>query len=360
MNDRLKPAKTVAPPYVFPTLLILVTLAFLALIGGFYKAIVWAFVFALLSTPLYEWLRTRFGQRDMLAAAATTLVVVILVLVPAVGFGMVLAGQASGLVQGIQDGAIDPASAVRWLMDLVPRAERAMEGAGIDVGNLSTRISEGVASGGEYLAAQALTLGQGALRTSLTLALTIYLLFFFLYDGRRIMNFIHEALPIEGPGERYLMQEIGGVTQATVKGIIVIGLVQGAIGGVAFALLGINNALLWGVAIAIASILPVVGTAIIWVPAAIVLFAGGTWVKGLLMLMTGVFLIGMIDNLLRPRVVGRDTQMPDYVVLLATLGGLGTFGLTGLVLGPLIAGLFFACWRMYRPKLSGNSDVPHV
>ena len=359
MNERLPPAKTEAPPFVFPVLLMLVTIAFLTLIGGFYKAIVWAFVFALLATPLYEGLRARLGRRDMVAAAATTLAVVLVVLVPAIGFGLVIAAQASSLVEGIQGGEIDPATPIRWLTDLAPRAERAMEAAGIDVGSLSTRISEAIASGGEFLASQALTLGQGALKTSLTLALTIYLLFFFLYDGRRIMNFIHEALPIKGPGERYLIQEIGGVTQATVKGIIVIGLVQGAIGGIAFAALGVSNALLWGVAIAIASIIPVIGTAIVWVPAAIVLFAGGAPVKGVLMMLTGVLLIGMVDNLLRPRVVGRDTQMPDYVVLLATLGGLGAFGLTGLVLGPLIAGLFFACWRMYRPKLRlGDSDVP--
>jgi predicted PurR-regulated permease PerM len=148
------------------------------------------------------------------------------------------------------------------------------------------------------------------------------------------------------------MREICDVTQATVKGIIIIGIAQGTIGGVAFALLGVPNALLWGCAIAVSTILPVVGTAIVWGPVALWFFADGALLKGVLMLIIGVGLIGLVDNLLRPRVVGRDTRMPDYIVLLSTLGGLGAFGLTGLVLGPVIAGVFLASWRMYRPEVS--------
>lgn len=353
--------RTEAPPYVLPVLLILVTAAFVALILDFYKAIVWAFVFALMSYPFYEWCRGKLGGRAMTAAALTTMLVVLVVMLPAIGFGTVLASQASGLVQGIQDGDIDPARPLRWLLDLVPRLERSMGAAGVDVGDLSSRLSETVASGGEFLASKALVLGQGALVTSLMFALTVYLLFFFLCDGRRILHFIQEALPIQGPGERYLLQEIGGVTRATFKGIIVIGIAQGTVGGIAFAVLGISNAVLWGVAIAVATILPVVGTAIVWLPAAIVLFAGGFWIRGVLMLVTGVLLIGLIDNLLRPRIVGRETRMPDYVVLLSTLGGLAAFGLAGLVLGPVIAGVFLASWRMYRPQVSLDaSNEPYA
>lgn len=350
---------TDAPPYVLPILLVLVTGAFVALILAFYKSIVWAFVFALLAFPMYEALRARLGGRALIAAGLTTLFVVLVVVLPAIGFGVVLAEQASDVVNGIQEGEIDPAQPLRWFVDLVPRLERSMAAAGMDVGNLSSRLSEAVASGGQFLASKAVVLGQGALKTSLMLALTVYLLFFFLCDGRRILHFIQEALPIQGPGERYLLQEIGSVTRATFKGIIVIGIAQGTVGGVAFAVLGISNAVLWGVAIAIATIVPVVGTAVVWLPAAIVLFAGGSWVKGVAMLITGVLLIGLIDNLLRPRIVGRETRMPDYIVLLATLGGLTAFGLTGVVLGPVIAGIFLASWRMYRPQVDlQESDEP--
>jgi predicted PurR-regulated permease PerM len=355
MSARPSEVRTEAPRYALPILLVLVTIAFFALILGFYKAIVWAFVFALLSRPVYVAVRRRLGGRDMAAAGLTTLLVVLVVLIPAVAFGLVLANQAADVAQGIQDGDIDPAAPVQFVTGLTPRLEDTLEAIGLDLGNLTSRASEAFASGGQFLASQALEIGQGALKTTLLLALTIYLLFFFLLDGRRILHFIYEAFPIQGPGERYLFKEIGRVTQATVKGILVIGLVQGTMGGITFALLGIPNAVLWGVAMAISTILPVVGTAIVWLPAAIVLFAGGFWVKGVLMLIAGTVFIGLVDNLLRPRVVGRDTKIPDYIVLLATLGGLGAFGLTGLVLGPVIAGIFLACWRMYRPELLESS-----
>lgn len=351
MSTSPPPEKVEAPRYVLPVVLLLVTLAFILLILDFYKAIVWAFVFALLSYPLYERLLDGIGRRG-LAAGLTTVVVVLLVVLPAVGFGTILAGQASDVVQGIQDGEIDPAAPLRWMTDQVPRLSRWLESVGINVGDVESQLSGSIATGGEFVASQAVVLGQGALRTSLLLALTAYLLFFFLYDARRILHFVHQALPIQGPGERFLLQEVGSVTRATVKGIIIIGLVQGTLGGIVFAVLGISNAVLWGVAMAIATILPVVGTAIVWVPAAIVLFAAGSTVKGVLMIVAGVVLIGLADNLLRPRVVGRDTRMPDYIVLLATLGGLGAFGLTGLVLGPVIAGIFLASWRMFRPQVT--------
>ena len=351
MNAPDPPETVEAPPYVLPAVLVLVTLAFILLILDFYKAIVWAFVFALLSYPLYARLRGRVGGRGA-AAGLTTVVVVLLVVLPAIGFGTILAGQATEVVQGIQDGDIDPAGPLRWITEQLPRLSRWLESVGVKVGDLESQLSGSIASGGEVVASQVVVLGQGALRTSLLLVLTAYLLFFFLYDARRILHFIQQALPIHGPGERYLLQEIGSVTRATVKGIIVIGVVQGALGGIVFASLGIPNAVLWGVAMAISTLIPVVGTALVWVPAAIVLFAAGSVLKGVLMIVAGVVLIGLADNLLRPRVVGRETRMPDYIVLLATLGGLGAFGLTGLVLGPVIAGIFLASWRMFRPQVT--------
>jgi predicted PurR-regulated permease PerM len=344
--------ETQVPPYFFPVLLALVSFAFFALIADFYKAITWAFVFALLATPLCDRIVERFRLPRAFAAGLTTAAVILVVVIPAVAFGWVIAGQASGLVDGIQAGEIDPAAPIRWLVEIVPRFEAAADRFGLDIDNLSERISEGFIAGGEFMASKALLIGQGALKTGLLLVLAVYLLFFFLYDGRRIMNFIYEAFPVEGSGESYLFQEIGKTTQATVKGILVIGIAQGTVGGIAFALLGFSNALLWGVAMAISTIIPAVGTAIVWVPAAIVLFAAGELTKGVLMLIVGALVIGTIDNLLRPRIVGAGTRMPDYVVLLATLGGIGAFGITGIVLGPVIAAMFLSCWRLYRPQVS--------
>ncbi|HEX5789123.1 MAG TPA: AI-2E family transporter, partial [Woeseiaceae bacterium] len=195
MNAPDPPETVEAPPYVLPAVLILVTLAFILLILDFYKAIVWAFVFALLAYPLYTRLRGRAGGRGA-AAGLTTVVVVLLVLLPAIGFGTILARQATDVVQGIQDGEIDPAAPVRWITEQVPRLSRWLESVGVKVGDIESQLSGSISSGGELVASQVFVLGQGALRTSLLLALTAYLLFFFLYDARRILRFIQQALPI--------------------------------------------------------------------------------------------------------------------------------------------------------------------
>ncbi len=142
------------------------------------------------------------------------------------------------------------------------------------------------------------------------------------------------------------------MSRATIKGTLVVGLVQGAIGGIAFAVLGISAPVLWGVVMALLSILPAVGTALVWLPAAIFLIVNGQIVGGVALILIGVFVIGLIDNLLRPILVGRDTRMPDYLILLSTLGGLAAFGLAGIIIGPIIAAFFLSVWHMAEKEFS--------
>jgi predicted PurR-regulated permease PerM len=139
--------------------------------------------------------------------------------------------------------------------------------------------------------------------------------------------------------------------------VFVIAIVQGTIGGITFAMLGLRGAALLGVAMAAASIVPVIGTSLIWLPVAIVLFATGAWVKAILLLVMGFVVIGLIDNLLRPLLVGNDTRLPDYVVLLSTLGGLGLFGLSGFIVGPMIAAMCLATWTLYARENSPRGSA---
>ena len=157
-------------------------------------------------------------------------------------------------------------------------------------------------------------------------------------------------LPLGDARERALFSRFAQVVRATVKGTFIIGSVQGLIGGVTFAFLGIEGAVLWGVLMALLSLLPAIGAALVWVPAAIMLFVREEFINGGILVFVGVFVIGLSDNLLRPLLVGRDTRMPDYLILLATLGGLGSFGMSGLVIGPLIAALFITCLLYTSPS----------
>ena len=182
----------------------------------------------------------------------------------------------------------------------------------------------------------------------------LYVLFFLFRDGRAIARNIRAAMPFGADYNQALLDKFTAVVRATVKGNIVIAVIQGTIGGVAFWLLGIKGALLWGVLMTFLSLLPAVGSALVWVPTAgYLLLAGSPW-KALVLVVVGVLVIGLVDNLLRPQLVGKDTRLPDYVVLVSTIGGLSLFGINGFIIGPLIAALFLVVWELFRDEQEGH------
>jgi predicted PurR-regulated permease PerM len=196
------------------------------------------------------------------------------------------------------------------------------------------------------MASQALEIGQNTLRVTVFFFLMLYLLFFFLRDGKLLLEGLIRALPFGVERERHLFDRFAEVSRATIKGTLVVGIVQGTLGGIGFAVLGIGAPVLWGVVMALLSILPAAGPAFVWLPAAIILIAGGEVIPGIILIIVGSLVIGLVDNLLRPLLVGRDTRMPDYLILLSTLGGLTGFGLAGIVIGPIIAAFFLSVWKM--------------
>jgi len=175
----------------------------------------------------------------------------------------------------------------------------------------------------------------------------VYVLYFFLRDGEVLLDTLVHALPLGDDRERELFAKFAEVSRATVKGTLVIGLVQGTLGGMIFGLLGVQGAVFWGSVMVIMSLLPVVGASLVWLPAALIMAANGDYTKAGILIVFGVVVIGLVDNLLRPILVGRDTRMPDYLVLLSTLGGLTVFGASGFVIGPVIAALFLTVWVMF-------------
>ncbi len=174
----------------------------------------------------------------------------------------------------------------------------------------------------------------------------LYLLFFLLKDGPYLVLLILESLPLSSYVKQHLFAKFAAVARATVKGTVAVALAQGALGGFAFWIAGLDGSILWGALMAFLSLIPAVGSAIIWVPAAIYLFATGQLWQGAFIVGFFVIVIGLVDNILRPLLVGKDTRMPDYLILIATLGGMEIYGINGFVIGPLIAALFIACWNL--------------
>ena len=199
----------------------------------------------------------------------------------------------------------------------------------------------------QYVATQALNIAQNTFDFIVSLFIMLYLLFFLLRDGEALARRIRNAIPLRADQQRNLAERFSTVIRATVKGNLVVALVQGALGALIFWLLGVGAPVLWGTLMAPLSLLPAVGAAVVWLPVAIYFLATGEVAKGVVLIAFGVLVIGLVDNILRPILVGKDTRMPDYVVLISTLGGIAVFGLNGFVIGPVIAAMFIACWDMF-------------
>ena len=224
---------------------------------------------------------------------------------------------------------------------------------GIDPDTIGPRISESVGAAAQLIATRAVVVGQNLLSVAAQTALMLYLLFFFLRDGDKLLATLNYAIPMGDGRQQTLFRRFAAVTRATLKGSLLVGLVQGALGGVLFWILGLRAPVFWGVIMAMLSLLPIVGPRIVWAPVALYLMFTGSMTKGIILVIGGVLVVGTADNILRPLLVGRETRMPDYMVLLSTLGGLSVFGPAGFVAGPVLAALFLSVWDMFAQEQRG-------
>lgn len=340
----------------FLLVLVLTTAAFFGLIQNFLMPIFWAAVLATIFHPLYRWCRYALGGAANLASAGTIVLIVLIVLVPLLLTGTAVASEATTLYNRLNTGEWDPQAIVDWVEVNVPAAVELLSRFGMTTDELQGQLSSTAVGASRLVATEAVAVGQNTLRIGGLVFIMLYLLFFFLRDGTQLVDIIIGAAPIGDVRERRLLQKFAEVTRATLKGTIVIGVVQGGIGGLLFWALGIDGAVLWGVVMGFLSLLPAVGAALVWVPAAVILIAVGNTVKGILLLVLGTILIGLADNVLRPILVGRDTQMPDYLILISTLGGITLFGVSGVIIGPVLASLFLAVWTMFMEEYSGAAN----
>ncbi|MCU9949632.1 AI-2E family transporter [Pseudomonas sp. PDM13] len=330
-------------------LLVLVTLAFGWILLPFYGAVFWAVVLAVVFSPLQRRLALRIGGRGNLSALITLSVCLLVAILPVFFIAALLVQQGADLYQRLDSGELDVGVYVARVREVLPAVlQHQLDRFGLnDFDGLRDRILSGAMQGSQFIATQAFSIGQDTFQVVIGFFLMLYLLFFFLRDGLDIVRGIRMAVPLADHHKRRLQIKFTRVVRATVKGNVVVAAIQGTLGGLIFWVLDIPSALLWGVLMAFLSLLPAVGSGIIWAPvAAYLLLSGNTW-QGVVLAVFGVLVIGMVDNVLRPILVGKDTRMPDYLVLISTLGGLSLFGLNGFVIGPLIAALFMASWDLF-------------
>ncbi|MBU2340782.1 MAG: AI-2E family transporter [Alphaproteobacteria bacterium] len=347
----------------FLLFLALATLAFLVIVLPFAAPILWAALAAIIFQPLYRrFLDWRPGRENQ-AAVATLLVITFVVVLPAVLIGSAIVTQAIEVVVAFQEGRIDVAGWFAQIMGALPtrvQAELAQSGWG-DLVAAQERIQDFAEQSAGLIAAQALAIGGGVAGFVLALGVGLYVGYFFLRDGSAIGHAVVRALPMERSIAERLAERFLTIVRATIKGSGVVGLVQGALGAITFWIVGVPSVLLLGLLMAIASLLPAVGPALIWVPVSIYLLATGAVWEGVVVIASGVAVIGLADNILRPILVGRDTGIPDWMILVTTLGGLALIGLSGIVLGPLAAGMFLAGWSILsEQREDAAGDAPET
>ena len=333
----------------FLLLLALVTVAFFWIISPFFGAVFWAMVLALMFMPVHRRLCARLRGRDTLAALGTLLFCMVIVVVPMIFVVGAMVDEATSFTQRLRTGEFNPRTYFEQIQNALPGWSRDLLGRfGLfNAQDVVDKLTAAVVQGGQALTARALAIGQNTLMLLVNLGIMLYLLFFFLRDGRDLAQTIRRAVPMQRQHTDFLLSKFATVVRATVKGTVVVALVQGMLGGVAFAFLGIHGAVLWGVVMSVLSLLPAIGAALVWAPVAIYLIATGSMIEGLGLAAWGAGVMGMVDNLLRPILVGKETKLPDYLVLLSTIGGLSIFGLNGFLIGPAIAALFVATWALF-------------
>ena len=333
----------------FLVLLVLVTLAFGWILLPFYGAVFWGVVLAIVFAPLYRWLVPRLRRSPTLAALATMAIILLIVVLPLAFVAVSLVREGSGFFQRMQSGEI---SFVRYFEQIVAALPAWVAGLldrlGLgDLGALQQKLIAGATEGSKAIATRAFDIGQNALDFVVSFFITLYLAFFLVRDGAGLSRRIAAAIPLDNESKRRFFAMFTTVIRATVKGNILVAVLQGALGGLAFWYLGVHGAVLWGTLMAFLSLLPAIGAALVWVPLAVYLLVTGEIGRGVGLVVWGTLVIGTVDNLLRPILVGKDIRMPDYLVLISTLGGMAIFGLNGFVIGPVIAAMFLSAWGIF-------------
>jgi predicted PurR-regulated permease PerM len=339
----------------FLVLLVIISLLFALLLRPFWSAIFWATAITILFAPLQRYLLPRLGNRPNLTALVTLLTCSIIVILPVLALLSAFIQEGSNLYSMIQSREIRPGQFIDRVVSAIPFLPGLMERAGVDTDNIRSYLSSSAIGMSELIAQQALSIGRDTLNFTVKLTLMLYLTFFLLRDGEHLVSLMKAAVPLSETRKALLFNKFVEVTRATIKGNLLVALVQGALGGLIFWILDIPGPVLWMVVMAFLSLIPAVGAALVWVPAAIYLYASGDWLSASILVAYGALIIGLADNVLRPILVGRDTKLPDYIVLFSTIGGIALMGINGFVVGPLIAAVFLAFWNIFIADI--NSDV---
>ncbi len=349
---------TTEPPFRKGFLLCLaigMSIVLLVLLQAFLMTIVVSIVMAVLLRPVFVRLKKRLGGHEMLAATLSVLLTLAVIVVPLVLVGGMVVGQAAAITENVRpiiDKSINSPTYLDQKLRKLPGYDKYLQPYRKQI---LTKTGDAIRSAGALLMR---SLSNTTLSTASLIAdffIALYTMFFLLIDGPGMLKRILDHVPLHSDEKNLLKERFMSITRATIKGTLVIGLIQGVMAGAAFWVVGIPSVAFWTVLMVLLSVIPVVGSALIWVPAVIVLFAMGSVGKAIGLAVFCALIVGSVDNVLRPWLVGRDTRLHDLVILFSTLGGLVVLGPLGFILGPVLAGLFVASWQIFGIAYQGQA-----
>jgi predicted PurR-regulated permease PerM len=320
-----------------------ISVVFFLVIRPFFLAILLAAVFAGLAYPLYEWIEVRTGPRR--AGALTLVILLLLVGLPLAGFLTLVTTEAVQISQGAEAWFQEEGrrAEVGALIARIPFADRFLP----EGGELVAQAREAAGRTGPLLMGVLAAATRGTLSFLLQLFVLCFALFYFLVDGPTILRTILHYIPLDPGQKEELLERFVSVTRATVRGSLLIGIIQGGVAGLAFWVAGVPGPAFWGTVMVVLSIIPAIGAGLIWFPAVVYLFLMGNVAAGIGLLIWCAIVVSSIDNFLRPRLIGRDARMSDLLILISTLGGILLFGVVGFIVGPIVAALFVTVWHIY-------------
>ncbi len=332
--------------YLVAILLIGVTGAFIWMLKFFVYPLFWAAVIAALFYPVYKRING-FFRHPNLSSLISIIIVTLIIIIPLTIVGLLLLKETTTFYNEVRDAQGSISQTIQSLNAFVKNNPLTAQ-FHIDDAYITQKISEGSGFVLNVLLDNLKTWTQNSLEFVAMFILMLYTLFFFLRDGERIIKKIMYLSPLRTKQELSLYHKFTATASSTIRGTIFIGGIQGLLCGIALAVAGVDSAVIWGIVTVFASVIPGFGSSIVWVPAALfLLLAGDIW-QAIFVAAFGTFIISTIDNLLRPVLVGKDIQMHPLIILFSTLGGIAAFGISGFLIGPIIAALFLAFWEMYE------------
>jgi predicted PurR-regulated permease PerM len=340
----------------FFALLILILYGVFLILTPFLTAITWAVILAILVYPLYAWLLQRLRGRANLAAIIVIVVITLLVIAPGIELVRFLADETVSLVQAVRS-LLDEEGKQEWLAK--PWVQQVLGWWNmVSLGLVDFKINwkelfvQGAQSSSTFLVTQVKGIAQNVLSFTVNFIVALLTLFFFLRDGAEFLNRLQRLLPMDREHQERLLSNIVDAVTAVVHGSLVVAMVQGLLAGLAYWALGVPFSVLWGVATAFGALLPFGGSTLVTVPASIYLFLQGETVRGVILLVWALGVVGMVDNILKPLVIGNRLGVPVLFLFFGIFGGLALFGAVGIILGPALFALLRALLDLYSEEYS--------